>query len=115
MRGCGNDPVLAGVRRRIANLTLVPEKNAEHMQVLRYEKGQFYRTHHDQNSPRTSAWGCARAPRARATRTLHAPRATRANKSGVSLLARHARGLPSSPALAPESQAAHVHLLHVPQ
>ena len=27
------------------------------MQVLRYETGQFYKTHHDQNSPRASAWG----------------------------------------------------------
>ena len=26
-------------------------------QVLRYEAGQFYKTHHDQNSPRASAWG----------------------------------------------------------
>ena len=26
-------------------------------QVLKYDTGQFYRTHHDQNSPTTSAWG----------------------------------------------------------
>ena len=26
-------------------------------QVLRYETGQFYKVHHDQNSPRSSAWG----------------------------------------------------------
>ena len=25
--------------------------------MLRYETGQFYKVHHDQNSPRTSAWG----------------------------------------------------------
>ena len=24
----------------------VPEQNAEHMQILRYEKGQFYKRHH---------------------------------------------------------------------
>jgi len=54
---CGSDPVLASIRKRIANLTLVPERNAEHLQVLKYETGQFYRTHHDQNSPTTSAWG----------------------------------------------------------
>ena len=47
---CQRDPVLARVRRRIANLTLVPERNAEHLQVLKYDEGQFYRTHHDQNS-----------------------------------------------------------------
>ena len=54
---CASDPILARIRKRIANLTLVPERNAEHMQVLKYEQGQFYRTHHDQNSPMTSAWG----------------------------------------------------------
>ena len=48
---------MTAIRERIANLTRVPARNAEHMQVLRYEKGQFYRTHHDQNSPQTSAWG----------------------------------------------------------
>ena len=26
-------------------------------QVLKYEPGQFYREHHDQNSPKNSAWG----------------------------------------------------------
>ena len=56
-RTCQRDPILARVRDRIANLTMVPERNAEHMQVLKYEQGQFYRTHHDQNSPMTSAWG----------------------------------------------------------
>ena len=54
---CQKDPVLTRVRERIANLTLVPEQNAEYMQVLKYETGQFYKPHHDQNSPMTSAWG----------------------------------------------------------
>ena len=54
---CGADPTLAALRHRIANLTMVPERNAEHLQVLKYDVGQFYRTHHDQNSPTTSAWG----------------------------------------------------------
>ena len=53
----GGNPLVAAVRERIANLTLVPMRNAEHLQVLRYEEGQFYRLHHDQNSPPTSAWG----------------------------------------------------------
>jgi len=48
--GCGSDPVLSRVRSRIANLTGVPEAHAEPMQILRYEPGQFYRTHHDQQS-----------------------------------------------------------------
>ena len=30
---CGADPVLSRLRARIANLTLVPERNAEHLQV----------------------------------------------------------------------------------
>ena len=54
---CQSDAVLASIRSRIANVTLVPEQNAEHMQVLRYEVGQFYKTHHDQNAPLTAAWG----------------------------------------------------------
>ena len=29
----------------------------EPFQILKYEPGQFYKVHHDQNSPRTSAWG----------------------------------------------------------
>jgi len=55
--GCGSDPVLSRVRSRIANLTGVPEAHAEPMQILRYEPGQFYRRHHDQNAPATTAWG----------------------------------------------------------
>ena len=51
---CQSDPQLQAVRSRIANLTLVPEENAEHMQVLRYEKGQFYKTHHGA-TPRSPA------------------------------------------------------------
>ena len=35
----------------------IPMDHAEPMQVLRYETGQFYTVHHDQNSPRASAWG----------------------------------------------------------
>merc|ERR1711924_384054 len=54
---CQRDPLLAKLRARIANLTMVPEVNAEYMQGLKYETGQFYKVHHDQNSPMTSAWG----------------------------------------------------------
>ena len=49
--------VSQAIRARIVNVTRVPWKNAEHLQVLRYQPGQFYREHHDQNSPRYSAWG----------------------------------------------------------
>jgi len=54
---CMDHPLFQTVRDRISNLTRVPWKNAEHLQVLRYEPGQFYKEHHDQNSPRYSAWG----------------------------------------------------------
>ena len=43
--GCGGD-VLRGVRRRIENVTMVPASNAEHLQLLKYERGQFYRWAH---------------------------------------------------------------------
>jgi len=54
---CLSDPLVQEVRARIANVTRVRWENAEHLQVLRYQPGQFYREHHDQNSPRGSAWG----------------------------------------------------------
>jgi hypothetical protein len=31
--------------------------NPPPLSLPRYEAGQFYREHHDQNSPRLSAWG----------------------------------------------------------
>jgi hypothetical protein len=48
---------MQSVRERIVNVTRVPWENAEHLQVLRYHPGQFYREHHDQNSPHYSTWG----------------------------------------------------------
>lgn len=41
------DPVLRGIDARIANLTGVDPQGMEHMQVLRYEAGQFYKSHSD--------------------------------------------------------------------
>ena len=35
----------------------MPQRNCEYMQILQYEAGQYYNRHHDQNSPRSSAWG----------------------------------------------------------
>jgi prolyl 4-hydroxylase len=32
---------------RIANITGIPEINSENLQMLRYETGQFYKTHND--------------------------------------------------------------------
>jgi len=46
------------IEKRVSTLLGgIPMDNAEPMQVLRYETGQYYRVHHDQNSPRSSAWG----------------------------------------------------------
>ncbi len=47
---CTRDPVVRAVTARIAGLTSTPEANSEFFQVVRYEKGQFYKVHHDQNS-----------------------------------------------------------------
>ena len=47
---CERNPLTQRVAERIANLTRVPVRYMEPFQVLKYEKGQFYRTHHDQNS-----------------------------------------------------------------
>ncbi len=54
---CGKQPVIKALRARVEALTGVPEANSEHLQILRYETGQFYKRHHDQNSPATCAWG----------------------------------------------------------
>jgi len=54
---CLKDLRFQEIRERIVNLTRVPWENAEHLQVLKYEPGQFYKEHHDQNSPKNSAWG----------------------------------------------------------
>ena len=45
------------VEARVRGVTGVAETHAEYMQLLRYEEGQFYGRHHDQNAPRSSAWG----------------------------------------------------------
>ena len=44
---CSKDPVARSVMDTIANLTGIPETNQERMQLLRYQVGQYYKTHHD--------------------------------------------------------------------
>jgi prolyl 4-hydroxylase len=44
---CYEDEVAKRVSARIENVTGIPERNAEYLQLLRYEPGQFYKTHHD--------------------------------------------------------------------
>jgi len=55
---CLQNPTVRAVEERVSRLMGgIPMEHAEPMQVLRYETGQFYKVHHDQNSPRASAWG----------------------------------------------------------
>ena len=49
-RECVSHPLVERVHQRIVNVTSVPKQNAEYFQVVRYEEGQFYKAHHDQNS-----------------------------------------------------------------
>ena len=42
---CYTDPVAIRIADRIANITGVPEPNSENLQLLRYEKDQYYQTH----------------------------------------------------------------------
>merc|ERR1740129_1326969 len=48
-QGCWFDPIVMGVVDRIAEVTTVPPRNFENFQMVRYTKGQFYRTHNDCN------------------------------------------------------------------
>ena len=54
---CLRDPTFLSIRTRISELMGVPWENSEHLQLLRYQEGQFYREHHDQIAPPDSAWG----------------------------------------------------------
>lgn len=47
---CWNDPVVRRVTNRIAQIAQVPIRNFESYQLLRYTKGQYYRTHSDCNN-----------------------------------------------------------------
>lgn len=54
---CVNHPLVNRVHERVVNVTGIPKPNAEFFQVLRYEPGQFYRVHHDQNADPDSLMG----------------------------------------------------------
>jgi prolyl 4-hydroxylase len=47
MADCAQDPTVQKVMNRIATITGIGETNYEHLQILRYEKGQYYKTHND--------------------------------------------------------------------
>jgi len=44
---CAEDPMLLDVLARIETVTQIPLANAESLQLLRYEEGQYYKIHHD--------------------------------------------------------------------
>ena len=46
-KACYNDTLAQQVIHRIAEVTRIPETNSEYLQLLRYQEGQYYRTHHD--------------------------------------------------------------------
>eukprot|EP00978_Attheya_sp_CCMP212_P008173 scaffold19088_cov53-Attheya_sp.AAC.7 len=45
--GCRAKPIPTRILERIANVTGIPADNSEDLQLLKYEKTQFYRVHHD--------------------------------------------------------------------
>lgn len=45
--GCREEEVPKRLHERIYNVTGIPPDNSEDFQILRYEIGQFYNTHHD--------------------------------------------------------------------
>jgi prolyl 4-hydroxylase len=44
---CYEDPLAQSVMNRIVNITGIPEPNSENLQLLRYEKDQYYQVHTD--------------------------------------------------------------------
>jgi hypothetical protein len=48
--GCMRAEAVHDLTMRMLNVTMLPYENAEYFQVLKYEVGQFYRQHHDQQS-----------------------------------------------------------------
>lgn len=76
---CLADKRIQAIEKRVSNITMVPVSNFEYGQVLRYEPGQFYKVHHDQNcapwTPQglrlfTCAWLVGPPARARTLRPL---------------------------------------------
>jgi hypothetical protein len=44
---CYEDKITQQILAKVENITGIPEKNSEFIQLLRYEEGQLYNTHHD--------------------------------------------------------------------
>lgn len=45
-QGCRNETVPDRLHNRMSQIMNIPPENSEDLQILKYEKGQFYRTHH---------------------------------------------------------------------
>ena len=44
---CYEDSLVQAALHKIEELTGISDRNSEYLQLLKYEKGQFYRAHHD--------------------------------------------------------------------
>lgn len=44
---CYHDATVQGIQKKISNLTGVPEPHFEHLQLLKYNEGEYYFTHND--------------------------------------------------------------------
>ena len=47
---CTWHPSVVALTERMLNITKLPTGNAEYLQILKYEPGQFYKVHHDQRT-----------------------------------------------------------------
>jgi len=47
---CLANPAVRALTDRMMNVTRLPYNNAEYFQILQYHEGQFYKTHHDQQT-----------------------------------------------------------------
>eukprot|EP00514_Thraustochytrium_sp_LLF1b_P010881 CAMPEP_0184548424 /NCGR_PEP_ID=MMETSP0199_2-20130426/6197_1 /TAXON_ID=1112570 /ORGANISM="Thraustochytrium sp., Strain LLF1b" /LENGTH=520 /DNA_ID=CAMNT_0026943037 /DNA_START=79 /DNA_END=1641 /DNA_ORIENTATION=- len=47
---CESDPLVQRVSARTEFVTMIPQENYESLQLLEYEIGQYYRTHHDMSA-----------------------------------------------------------------
>ncbi|KAL7492611.1 hypothetical protein ACHAWT_002390 [Skeletonema menzelii] len=50
---CSNDPIVQGVLKRMEAVTGISMTNYEHLQLVRYEVGQYYHQHHDYSDTMT--------------------------------------------------------------
>ena len=56
---CLANPAVRALTDRMMNVTRLPYNNAEYFQILQYHEGQFYKTHHDQQTAFWTPQACA--------------------------------------------------------